>query len=120
MQFLFQDALGELPRRHQRKIAPERQDQHGINARGFEQAQFLRQRSKQLQSGVGAQDARRMRLECHRNRFGFALPRPPHDLAQHMRVRPVHSVKITHAHQRRPESRRNVIEFVKDLHGSDQ
>src|SRR5271170_1453297 len=51
MQFLFQDALSELPRRHQRKIASKRQDEHGVNARGFEQAQFLRQRSKQLQSG---------------------------------------------------------------------
>ena len=61
-----------------------------------------------------------MRLERHRNRFGFALLRPPHDLAQHMSVRPVHPVEITHAHQRRPKSCRNVIEFVKDLHSSGQ
>ncbi len=42
MQFLLQNALDKLARRHQRKIAPKGQHQHRIDARRFEQAQFFR------------------------------------------------------------------------------
>ena len=59
-----------------------------------------------------------MRFESHRHSFASALPRPAHNLTQYVRVRPVHSVKITHAYQRRPKLRRNIFEFVKNLHGS--
>ena len=44
------------------KIAPERQNQHSVNAGGFEQAQFLR-RSEQLEPESG----RRMRDGCGSN-----------------------------------------------------
>ena len=57
-----------------------------------------------------------MRLKGHSNRFGCASSCPPHNFAQHMRMRPVYAVKIANAHQRRPESLRNVLEFVKNLH----
>jgi hypothetical protein len=35
-------------------------------------------------------------------------------------VRPVHSVKVPHAHQGRPEVSRDILEFVKNLHGLGQ
>jgi len=35
-------------------------------------------------------------------------------------VRPVHAVKVAHAHQRRAKFGWNVIEFVKNLHSSGQ
>ena len=35
---------------------------------------------------------------------------------QHVRVRPVHAVKVADAHQRRPKSRGNIFEFVENLH----
>ncbi len=50
MQFLFEDALGELPWCHQGNIAPEGEKQHGVDAGGFQQAQFLGSRAEQLQS----------------------------------------------------------------------
>ena len=65
-----------------------------------------------------------MRAGCGSNVTATALapldPRPPHNLAQHVRVRPVHAVKIAHAHQRRAKFGWNVIEFVKNLHSSGQ
>jgi len=57
-----------------------------------------------------------MGLKGHGHSLGPARSCPPHDLAQHMRVRPVDSIEVTHAHQRRPKSRWNVLEFVEDLH----
>ena len=56
-----------------------------------------------------------MWLKRHGHGFRPNLPRPTDNFAQHVRMCPVHSVKVPHAHQRRPEGRGNVIEFVKDL-----
>ena len=61
-----------------------------------------------------------MWFKGHGHSLGPRRPRPPHNFTQHMRVRPVHSVEIAHAHQRRPKCSRNVFEFVKDLHSSGQ
>jgi hypothetical protein len=56
----------------------------------------------------------RLKRNCHA--LASTLPRPPHNLAKHVRVRAMHSVKVPHADQRRPKIRRNIFEFVKNLH----
>ena len=71
MQFFLQDALGELARRHQRKIAAKGKQQYRIDPCAFEQAEFFRRGSEQLQSGVGPQNASGMRLK------GTATAFPP-------------------------------------------
>jgi len=60
MQPPFQNFMGKLVRRHQRKIAREGKQQHRVNPRGFQQPQLFRQRSQQLQSVIG----RKMRAGC--------------------------------------------------------
>src|SRR5712691_472641 len=59
-----------------------------------------------------------MRLKRHRHGFASVLSRPPHNFAEHARMRPMHSVKIPYADQRRSEVRWNVFEFMENLHGS--
>src|SRR5579862_3860116 len=57
-----------------------------------------------------------MRFKGHRNRFAAVRPSPPHNFAQHMGMRAVHTVEISHAEKRRPELRGNIFEFMEDLH----
>jgi hypothetical protein len=61
-----------------------------------------------------------MRLKRDRHSLAPARPRPSHNFGQHMRMRPVHAVEVAHAHQRRPKSRWNVLEFVENEHSSGQ
>ena len=103
VQFSLQNAFRKLPRRHKRKIAPEGQQQHGVNSRAFEPAQFLGSRGEQFQSGFRPQNARRMRLERNRDRLAPTRPRPRNNFLQHMRMRPVNAVKIPHADQAGPK-----------------
>src|SRR5579862_5985917 len=63
LQSFFQDVMSKSSRGHERQIAREREQQNSIQASGFQQAQFLRRRREQLQSGVGPQDSHGMRLE---------------------------------------------------------
>src|SRR5436305_14219571 len=49
VELLFQDALGELPWCHQRKIAPEGEKQNGVDAGRFQESQFFGSRAEQLQ-----------------------------------------------------------------------
>ena len=57
-----------------------------------------------------------MRLKRHRHGLAPAAACPRNDLAQHVSMSAMQSVKIAHAHQRRAEIRRNIVEFVEDLH----
>ena len=116
VQLLCEDLFRKLPRSHQRKIAPERQEQHRVQAAGLEQAQFFRSRGDQLKPGVRPQNAHRMRLEGHRHRLGPLLPRPLDDLFEHAAMGAMDAVKVPNAHQRRPEAGGNVLEFVEDMH----
>src|SRR5260370_36449 len=61
-----------------------------------------------------------MRLKRHRHGFRPARACSPHNLAEHMCVRKVNSVEVPHAEERRAKNRRNVFEFVKNLHSSVQ
>jgi hypothetical protein len=61
-----------------------------------------------------------MRFKGHRHGLAAAASCLGNNLAQNARVRPVHAVKIPHAKQRRPKLRRNLIEFVKNLHSIGQ
>ncbi len=108
--------MGKRLRRHERKIARERKQQNSIQASGLQQAQFLRSRREQLQSGVGPQDSHRMRLESQRQRLEALLPRPRHNLGEHSRVRAMHAVKVSDAQYRRPESGGHFFEFMENLH----
>jgi hypothetical protein len=116
-QLLLQNAFGKLPRRHQRKIAAKRKHQHRVDAGVREPGVVSRgPRGQQFQSGIRPQNPRGMRLKRDRYGLGAGRPRPPHQVAQHVRVRPVHAVKVADADQRRPVVRGNVFEFVKNLH----
>ena len=55
VQFLFQNPFRKLMGRHHRQISAKRKQQDGIEAGGFEQAEFFGKRRDQLQSGIGPQ-----------------------------------------------------------------
>jgi hypothetical protein len=82
----------------------------------LEQPQFLRRRREQLQSGIWAQDAHRMRFESYRYCFGSLFASPSHNVFKHVIVSAMHTVKVPHGHHRRPKACRHILEFVKNLH----
>jgi len=94
------------------KIAREGKQQHRVNPRGFQQPQLFRQRSQQLQSVIGTQDARRVRLKSYNHRVPVSRPRPPNNLVNHRPMSPVYPVKIPNADDGRPEVVRDVVEFM--------
>jgi hypothetical protein len=57
-----------------------------------------------------------MRLEGDHQRFHASLSRPSHDLGQHPKMRAMHAIKIPYADHRRPEARRYLVKFAKNLH----
>ena len=116
VELLLQNFFRKLPRRHQRKIASEGQQQDCVQAAGLEQAEFFRSRGDQFEPGVWPQDADGMGLEGDCHRLGALLPRAAHDLLQHVAVGAMHAVKVPDAHQRRAEAGGNILEFVEDLH----
>src|SRR5947209_18588567 len=61
MKLLLEDALCKLPRRHQRKIAPEGQEQDGIDPGVGKQTKLLRSRSEQFQGRFRSENPRWMR-----------------------------------------------------------
>src|ERR1700687_5880948 len=61
-----------------------------------------------------------MRLKRYGNSLGSARPSPGNDLAQYVRMRAMHSVKVADADQRRAEVGGNVFEFVENLHRNDK
>src|SRR5215469_7641013 len=75
LQSLFQDAMCELMRSHQRQVARERQQQHRIDPRLLQESKFLRCWSQQLEGTVRAQDADRMWLEGDSDSLGVLLAR---------------------------------------------
>src|SRR5215467_747719 len=76
LQSLFQDAMCELMRGHQRQVAGERQQQCRIDPRLLQESKLLRCWSQQLEGTVRAQDADRMWLERHCDSLGVRLARP--------------------------------------------
>ncbi len=116
MKLFFQNLFCELPWRHQRQVASERQQQYCIQAAGLEQAQLLRSRRDQLEAGIGPQNAHGMGLEGDRHRLGALLPGAAHDFLEHVTVGAMDAVKIPDAHQRRSVTGGDVLEFVEDLH----
>lgn len=57
-----------------------------------------------------------MRLKRDRDSHCATLSRSPHNLTQHVRVRAVHPIEISHAHQRRAKVRGDIVKLVKYLH----
>jgi len=119
-ELFLQNALRKLPRSHQREITPKGKQQYGVDSSACQQAEFFWSRRKQLQSCLRPQNPRRMRLKGHSHGPGLMVSRPQHDFPQHMRMRPMHSVKVAHADQRRAKVGGNIVEFVKDLHKGER
>ena len=116
MQTLFQNFMGKLVRRHQRKIAREGKQQNRVDSGGFEQAQFFRQRSQQLQAVIGTQDAGGVRLESDHHRLRIRSLRAAHDLVNNMAVSAVHAVEVADTDDRGTEVARDVVEFMESSH----
>jgi hypothetical protein len=57
-----------------------------------------------------------MRLKRYCHGLRAAGPCPRSNLAEHECVRSMDAIEVTHAYQRRPKLRRNVFEFMKNLH----
>src|SRR5580693_5300046 len=81
MQFLSENALHELPRRHQGKVAPKGKQQYGVDSRAFQPTQFFRRWREQFQSCFRFQDSRGMRLKRHRDGLASGFPSPGDNLA---------------------------------------
>ena len=104
-------------RAHQRQVAGEGQDQHGVHARSLQQLQFHRQRRQQLGRNVGTQNAQRMRLEGHHHRLAADGVGALRHAAHHLLMRAMHAVEVAHAHHGGTESARHFLEFAEYLHG---
>jgi hypothetical protein len=57
-----------------------------------------------------------VRLERDRDCFRASHPSAPHDFAEHIRMRAMHAIEISHANDRGADVRGNFIEVVEDLH----
>ncbi len=110
--------MSKLMRRHQRKIARERQQQNRIDSSSFQQPQLFRERGKQFQTVIGSQNPGRVRLKSNHHRLSMTSLSPPHDLVQNMAMSAVDAIEVANADHRRPKLPRNVVEMVKDVHAS--
>src|ERR1700722_13230315 len=116
LQALLQNVVGELMRRHQRKVARKGKQQNRIDAGTSQKLKLFRQRSQQLQIVIGTQNARGMRLKRNHHRSRLRRPRAPHDLINHVPVSPMYPVKISNTDKSRPEGAGHVVEMVEGQH----
>ena len=108
--------MGKLVRRHERKIAREREQQNRVDARRFQQAQFFRKRSQKFQVVIGTQNAGWVGLKGDDHRLCVFGLRAPHNLVENHAVSAVHTVEVADADQCGTEVVGNIFEFVKGPH----
>jgi len=108
--------MSKLVRRHERKIAREGKQQNRVNASSFEQPQFFRKRSQQLEIVIGTQDPRRVRLKGDNHGLRVSSLCSPHDFIENMPMSPMHAVEVADANQRGTKVAWNVVEFVENQH----
>src|ERR1017187_5171089 len=118
MEMFFQDVVGKLVRRHQRKIACEGQHQNRVESGGLEQAEFLRSRSQEFKCVIGSKDARRMGLKGDDDRPCLRGLRMANDFIDDRAVSAVNAIEIADADDRGTEVAGDIVEFVEGQHSA--
>ncbi len=104
----------ELSRRETRQRLVEFQHQCRVDSRLRQQAQPFRSRRNQPRRFVGTQKLLRVRIERHRDSLRSRGTRVGYHASENLPVPAMHAVKISHRGHRRPESRGNLRERMKD------
>src|SRR4051794_6541459 len=116
VQALHQDLVGELARCHQGEVAVECEDEDGVEAKLFEDAQLDGEWRDEVLGDVWAKDANGMRGEGDDERACTEFARAPDVLAQHVLMRTVHTVEVADGDDGGTEVSGDGVELAEDQH----
>src|SRR4051812_12956860 len=116
VQPLHQDLVGELAWCHQGDVAVEGEDEDGVEAKLFEDAQLDGEWRDEVLGDVWAKDADRMRVEGDDERFGAEFASAPDVLAQDVLMRTVHTVEVADGDDGGTEVSGDGVELAEDQH----